>query len=380
MNEDEARAEERYRAENVEVTRRLAEAAQRAGVQRFLFVSSIKVNGEGGTKTIRADDAPMPSDAYARSKCEAEALLRRLTATGDMKHIIFRPPLMYGPGVKANMYALLRWVDRRRPWPFGAMENGRSLLFVGNMADAIVTALAGPRAVQKTYLLADGPPVSTSDILRAVAVAMEQPILMAPLSGKLAGRLLALAGRQDLRRRLFGSLVVDGAPFCEDTGWTPPSSLADGLKALDTLGYADPKRVAIEGWSFGGFMSAYALTHSDMFKVGIAGAGVMDWQLYDTIYTERYMGTPQKNAAGYKAGSVVAGAAKLNGNLLIVHGMMDDNVHVQNSMQLIYALQKAGKKFDMMLYPSPSSRHGIGDPDLSKHNRELRLKYLVEKL
>jgi UDP-glucose 4-epimerase len=231
MNEDEAQAEERYRAENVEVTRRLAEAAQRAGVQRFLFLSSIKVNGEGGTKTIRADDAPMPSDAYARSKYEAEALLRHLTATGDMKHIIFRPPLMYGPGVKANMYALLRWVDRRRPWPFGAMENGRSLLFVGNMADAIVTALAAPRAVQKTYLLADGPPVSTSDILRAVAVAMEQPILMAPLSGKLAGRLLALAGRQDLRRRLFGSLVVDGAPFCEDTGWTPPSSLADGLKA-----------------------------------------------------------------------------------------------------------------------------------------------------
>lgn len=231
MNEDEAQAEERYRLANVEVTRRLADAAQQAGVKCFLFVSSIKVNGEGGTNTIRADDAPMPSDAYARSKCEAEALLRRLTATGDMKHIIFRPPLMYGPGVKANMYALLRWVDRRRPWPFGTMENKRSLLFVGNMADAIVTALRDPRALQKTYLLADGPAVSTSDILRAVAVAMEQPIWMAPLSGRLAGRLLALAGRQDLRRRLFGSLVVDGAPFCADTGWTPPRSLADGLKA-----------------------------------------------------------------------------------------------------------------------------------------------------
>ena len=231
MNEDEAQAEERYRLANVEVTRQLADAAQQAGVKCFLFVSSIKVNGEGGTNTIRADDAPMPSDAYARSKCEAEALLRRLTATGDMKHIIFRPPLMYGPGVKANMYALLRWVDRRRPWPFGTMENKRSLLFVGNMADAIVTALRDPRALQKTYLLADGPAVSTSDILRAVAVAMEQPIWMAPLSGRLAGRLLALAGRQDLRRRLFGSLVVDGAPFCADTGWTPPRSLADGLKA-----------------------------------------------------------------------------------------------------------------------------------------------------
>lgn len=231
MNEDQAQADERYRLANVEVTRRLADAAQQTGVTRFLFVSSIKVNGEGGTKTIRADDQPLPSDAYARSKCEAEALLRSLTATGDMRHIILRPPLMYGPGVKANMYALLRWVDRGRPWPFGAMENRRSLLFVGNMADAIVTALQDPRALQKTYLLADGPAVSTSDILRAVSVAMEKPILMAPLSGRLAGQLLALSGRQDLRRRLFGSLVVDGAPFCEDTGWTPPRSLADGLKA-----------------------------------------------------------------------------------------------------------------------------------------------------
>jgi nucleoside-diphosphate-sugar epimerase len=231
MNEDAALAEARYRLANVEVTRRLAEAAQQAGVQRILFVSSIKVNGEGGNTTIRADDEPMPSDAYARSKCEAEALLRRLTATGEMKHIILRPPLMYGPGVKANMYALLRWVDRGRPWPFGAMKNRRSLLFVGNMADAIVTALADPRALQQTYLLADGPAVSTSDILRAVAVAMEQPIWMAPLSGRLAGQLLAFTGRQDLRRRLFGSLVVDGAPFCADTGWTPPSSLSDGLKA-----------------------------------------------------------------------------------------------------------------------------------------------------
>ena len=158
------------------------------------------------------------------------------------------------------------------------------------------------------------------------------------------------------------------------------SDIEDGLRALEALGYADLKRVAIEGWSFGGFMSAYALTHSKLFKVGIAGAGVMDWSLYDTIYTERYMSTPQKNAAGYRVSSVVQGARNLNGHLLIIHGMMDDNVHVQNSMQLIYGLQKAGKTFDSMLYPGLTSRHGISDPDLAKHNRELRLRFLLEKL
>lgn len=158
------------------------------------------------------------------------------------------------------------------------------------------------------------------------------------------------------------------------------SDIEDGLRGIEALGYADLKRVAIEGWSFGGFMSAYALTHSKLFKVGIAGAGVMDWSLYDTIYTERYMSTPQKNAAGYRVSSVVQGARNLNGHLLIIHGMMDDNVHVQNSMQLIYGLQKAGKTFDSMLYPGLTSRHGIGDPDLAKHNRELRLRFLLEKL
>jgi len=120
----------------------------------------------------------------------------------------------------------------------------------------------------------------------------------------------------------------------------------------------DPKRVAIDGWSYGGFMAAYALTHSKKFSLGIAGAGVHDWRLYDTIYTERYMSTPQLNKEGYDKTSVIKAAKNLHGHLVIMHGTMDDNVHMQNSIQLVHELQRAGKdSFELMLYPR--SRHGV---------------------
>jgi dipeptidyl-peptidase-4 len=141
----------------------------------------------------------------------------------------------------------------------------------------------------------------------------------------------------------------------------------------------DPARVAISGSSYGGFMTAYALTHSTKFALGLAGSGVYDWQLYDTIYTERYMRTPQENKAGYDATSVIKAAKDLHGHLVITHGTMDDNVHVQNAMQLIWALESEGKQdFELMLYPR--SRHGI-NPRVSGHAQEfqwLRLKKLLE--
>jgi dipeptidyl aminopeptidase/acylaminoacyl peptidase len=117
-----------------------------------------------------------------------------------------------------------------------------------------------------------------------------------------------------------------------------------------------------------------------MFKCGIAGAPPTDWQFYDTIYTERYMSTPQLNPEGYKAASCLEGAENLHGKLLLVHGMMDDNVHLQNSVQLIDRLQKAGKDFEMMFYPSPTSRHGIGNPQQSQHSRRLMLSFLLKNL
>jgi dipeptidyl-peptidase-4 len=125
-------------------------------------------------------------------------------------------------------------------------------------------------------------------------------------------------------------------------------------------------------------MTAYALTHSTSFKIGIAGAPVTDWRLYDSIYTERTMGTPQNNHEGYDKTSVVKAAKNLSGKLLLIHGPIDDNVHLQNSMQFIYELEKAGKQFQFMVYPK--SRHGVTDPYLSKHMREMMLKFILENL
>ncbi|MCB9889009.1 MAG: S9 family peptidase [Planctomycetes bacterium] len=151
--------------------------------------------------------------------------------------------------------------------------------------------------------------------------------------------------------------------------------LEDAIDWLCTHPWADRARVGISGWSFGGFMTAFAMTHSDRFKCGIAGAGVYDWRLYDTIYTERYMATPQHNREGYDGSSVVKAAKNLRGHLLLVHGTMDDNVHFQNTVQLVHALQQAGKQnFELMIYPR--SRHGVG----SRHLGALQQKFIRERL
>lgn len=142
--------------------------------------------------------------------------------------------------------------------------------------------------------------------------------------------------------------------------------------------WADADRVGITGWSYGGYMAAYALCRSDKFKLGIAGAGVFDWRNYDTIYTERYMRKPQNNEKGYELSSVMPHAEGLNGHLLIIHGTIDDNVHFQNAVQLVYALQKAGKDFEFMMYPK--TRHGVRDRELFGHWRNLVWKTIQEHL
>jgi len=159
-------------------------------------------------------------------------------------------------------------------------------------------------------------------------------------------------------------------------GQTELSDLEDAVRWLIEHENADPERIGISGYSYGGFFVAYALTHSKMFKLGIAGAPVTDWRNYDSIYTERYMQTPEHNPDGYTAASVVAAAGNLHGRLLLVHGLRDDNVHFQNTAQLIDALQQAGKMFDLMIYPQ--DRHGIDHG--SEHFRELQLQVLFEQL
>jgi len=151
--------------------------------------------------------------------------------------------------------------------------------------------------------------------------------------------------------------------------------LEDGVAWLARQPYVDAARLTLHGWSYGGFMTAYALTHSTSWAAGIVGAPVTDWRNYDTVYTERYMKTPQNNPEGYRLTAPRFTAADLQGRLLLIHGGIDDNVHRQNSEQFIYALQQAGKPFEMMIYPR--QRHGVTDPRSNAHLRQLMFDFIM---
>jgi dipeptidyl-peptidase-4 len=154
--------------------------------------------------------------------------------------------------------------------------------------------------------------------------------------------------------------------------------LEDGVAWLKQQPYVDASRLLLSGWSYGGFMTAYALTHSTSWSAGISGAPVTDWRDYDTIYTERYMKLPKNNADGYRRTAPRFSADRLQGRLLLLHGTMDDNVHVQNTVQFAYELQRAGKPFEMMLYPR--SRHAISDPRLNLHLRRLMFDFVMKTI
>ena len=175
-----------------------------------------------------------------------------------------------------------------------------------------------------------------------------------------------------------GKGAVSTWPVYQRFGELELRDLEDGLDWLTGQPYVDAARIGIEGWSYGGFMVSYALTHSRRWSMGIAGGSVTDWRDYDTIYTERYMRTPQNNDEGYRRSSPRFSAADLHGSLLLVHGSMDENVHLQNTLQFAYALQQAGKRFDMMIYPK--SRHRLGSQDLEHHRRAMMLDFVTEHL
>lgn len=161
-------------------------------------------------------------------------------------------------------------------------------------------------------------------------------------------------------------------------GETELADVEDGLGWLKQQPWVDASRIGINGWSYGGFMVSYALTHSTSFAMGISGGTVADWRDYDSIYTERLMLMPQNNPEGYRKSSPRLAAKDLHGNLLLIHGAIDDNVHPQNTMQFAYELQKAGKPFRMMLYSK--SRHGVSEPPLVKHLRQTMLAFIEENL
>jgi dipeptidyl-peptidase-4 len=167
-------------------------------------------------------------------------------------------------------------------------------------------------------------------------------------------------------------------PSYKNFGELELRDVEDGLDYLKKQSWVDSARIGIDGWSFGGFMVTYALTHSTSFAMGIGGGNVTDWRLYDSIYTERFMLMPQNNPEGYAKSSALAAAKNLHGRILLIHGAIDENVHAQNTLKFAYELQKAAKQFELMLYGK--SRHGLTDPDLVKHMHQLMFDFTVRTL
>jgi nucleoside-diphosphate-sugar epimerase len=220
-----------YRETNTEATLNLARQAVDAGVKRFVFISTIKVNGEGRDAAYLEADTPVPEDAYAISKWEAEQGLRRIAQETGLEVVILRPPLVYGPGVKANFLRLMQIVQRGWPLPLGAVRNRRSLLYLGNFVDAIRACIEHPGAAGQTFMIDDGEPVSTPGLIRALARAMGRPARLLPVPPALLEFAGALLGRRAAVGRLTGSLHVDSSAIRLRLGWTPPFSMREGLDA-----------------------------------------------------------------------------------------------------------------------------------------------------
>lgn len=220
-----------FRQVNVEATLNLARQAAACGVKRFIFISSIKVNGEGTKPGIayRADDVPAPIDPYGVSKLEAEQGLMALTATTTMEVVIIRPVLVYGPGVKANFLSMMRWLYRGVPLPFGAVHNRRSLVALDNLVDLIVTCVEHPAAANQVFLASDDEDVSTTQLLRKLAAALGKPGRLLPIPSRLMTCLAALLGKRALADRILGSLQVDISKNQQLLGWSPPVTLDQEL-------------------------------------------------------------------------------------------------------------------------------------------------------
>ena len=223
---------EKFRKVNVHGTLQLAREAAKAGVKRFVFVSSIKVNGEYSEigKPFTEADAPKPQDAYGISKLEAEQGLILIAQQTGLEVVIIRPPLVYGDGVKANFANMLRMIKRSIPLPFGAIHNKRSFVYIGNLVSLIVRCIEHPNAANQTFLVSDGFDLSTTELLRACATALGVKSKLIPVPKKLIEMAAAILGKQDVAQRLCGNLQVDITKTRTLLDWAPPFTVEEGLR------------------------------------------------------------------------------------------------------------------------------------------------------
>lgn len=220
-----------FRFVNTLATLNLAQQAAESGVKRFVYLSSIKVNGEASLPEhpFKPDDSFVPTDPYALSKYEAEKGLREISNEADLEVVILRPPLVYGPGVKANFLDMMKWLNKGIPLPFGAIHNKRSIVALDNLVDLIITCITHPAAANQTFLVSDGEDLSTTELLNRVASALGKKSRLLPVNQKLLETCLRIIGKNNLAMRLSSSLQIDMSKTKKLLNWSPPSNINDGL-------------------------------------------------------------------------------------------------------------------------------------------------------
>jgi nucleoside-diphosphate-sugar epimerase len=234
MDDQEANPLKAFREVNVQGTLNLARQSAEAGVKRFIFISSVKVNGEATQpgRSFNADDIAAPEDAYGISKAEAEAGLRLLSDQTGMEVVIIRPPLVYGLGVKGNFSSILSWIARGLPLPLGAVtSNLRSFVGLDNLVDLILTCVDHPNAANQTFLVSDGEDLSTADLLRKIGLALNQPVRLISVPIKVLSFASNLFGKRAIAQRLLGSLQVDISKTCTLLDWSPSFSMDEELRS-----------------------------------------------------------------------------------------------------------------------------------------------------
>lgn len=223
-----------FRRINTEGTLNLAAQAARSGVKRFIFISTIKVNGELtlANQSFTADDLPNPLDPYAISKYEAEQGLKQIAATTKMEVVIIRPPLVYGAGVKGNFQRLLNWLQKGVPLPLGAITNKRSFVALENLSSLIMNCITNPRAANQVFLVSDGEDLSTTELLRRMGLSINKSVYLLPIPQFLLKYTAILLGKREVFERLCGSLQVNISKTKEFLDWEPEVSIYEALKGL----------------------------------------------------------------------------------------------------------------------------------------------------